>query len=243
MIGAHSTGPASGMRQFTVFTWLLWTLIPALAVGALDSVTDYAAKSAGNRNPASVMAGITAAALMTLLLVPTVTTLQWLILRRGWPRLLWPAWLLVVIVSVASVMAVPFVMMKTSSPLYGMVLPILTIALAAAAVLSVASPQPLRRSAFAVIFLFFLSGGALMCGINTPPMGGLLLEASYFNPFTAHPSILALARFHIFHFIFGHRELFSLAGGAAVSGFGLWLVSRWASQNEGAVPAVRHGSM
>lgn len=233
MIGAHSTEPAGGIRQFTVFTWLLWTLIPPLALGALVSVTDYAAKSAGNRNPAGVAAGIAAFAMVTLLLVPIVTTLQWLILRRGWRRLLWPAWLLVIIVSVASV-AVGWIM-----PLYGTVLPVLTIALAAAAVLGIATPKPLRRSAFAAIFLFFLSGGALMCGINAPLVVRLLLEASYFNSFTAHPGILALVRFHTFSFIFHHRVLLSLACGAALSGFGLWLVSRWASQSEAASPTVR----
>jgi hypothetical protein len=156
VIGTHSTEPANGIRQFTVFAWMLWTVIPVLAVGALVWFTDYAAKSAGNVNPASVAAGITAWFIMTPLLVPIVTTFQWLILQRTWLRLIWLAWLFVVVVSVlATVVAGPVMMMQTGSPLYAAVPPILIIGLAAAAVLGIASPKPLRCPAFAIIFLFF----------------------------------------------------------------------------------------
>jgi hypothetical protein len=82
-----------------------------------------------------------------------------------------------------------------------------------------------------------------MCSINTLLMVRLLLESiPRLNPFGAHQSFLALVMFYIFSFLFHHLGLFSLACGAAVSGFGLWLVSRWASKNEAALPAVRHGS-
>lgn len=244
MTSPHPTEPADGIRQFTVIAWLLWTLIPALAVGALGWMTDYVKESAGNTDPAGLMAAMAAGIYMTLLLVPVVTTLQWLILRRVWPKLFWAAWLLVVVVSLASVMAGPIVMMKSGSPLYGAVPPILTIGLAAAAALSIASPKPLRRSAFAIIFLSFLSGGALIWGIEFNPLIGLfLLESSFpFNSFTAHPSYLATVQSHIYSFIFYHRDLLSLACGTAASGFGLWLVSRCASRNEAALPASDHVS-
>jgi hypothetical protein len=224
--------PAGGTRKFTAFEWLLWTLIPALAVAALASVTDSATRSAGNTNPASVMAGIGTFFVMTVLLVPIVTTLQWLVLRRAWPRLIWPAWLLVVIVSVlALVVAGPIVMMNARSWLYGAIPPILTIGLAAAAAIAIASPKPLRRSAFVIIFAFILCGGALMCGIDTPLIGRLLLEASYpSHSFNAHPSFFVSLQVRIFSFILRHRDLFSLACGTAVSGLGLWLVARSASK-------------
>ena len=132
----------AGVRRFTIFAWLLWTLIPALAVAAFGYVTDSATRSAGNADPASVMAGISAGFLMIVLLVPVVTTLQWLVLRRAWPRLVWPAWLLVVFVSIlATLVAEPIVVMRTHSWLYGEIPPVLTIALAAAAVLAVAKTK------------------------------------------------------------------------------------------------------
>lgn len=195
MTGTYSTEPTTRIRQFTVFAWLLWALIPALALGGLSWVTDCAEKSAGNVNPASLTAATAAAFYMTLLLVPIVTTLQWLILRRTRPKLVWPLWLLVVIVAVlASVVAGPIVMMETGSPLYGALPPILTIGLVAAAVLSIASPKPLRRCAFAIIFLSFLGGGALMYGIDTPQISSFLLEKLFpFNSFTAQASFLARA--------------------------------------------------
>jgi hypothetical protein len=135
-------------------------------------------------------------------------------------------------------------MMKSGSPLCGAALPILTIGLAAAAVLSIASPKPLRRSAFAFIFLSFLGGGALIWGIDFNPLiGRFLLKASFpFDSFTAHLSYLAPVQFHIYSFMFYHRDLLSLACGTAVSGFGLWLVSRCASRNEAALPAADHVS-
>ena len=109
-------GSVYSPRQFTATAWLLWTLIPPLALSALAWVTDYAEQSAGNTNPASVTAGIGAALIMILLLTPIVTTLQWLILRRAWPGLVWLAWLLVVVLSVfASVVAEPIVLMKTAA--------------------------------------------------------------------------------------------------------------------------------
>jgi len=219
MTGTRSMESTAGVRRFTIFAWLLWTLIPALAVAAFGYVTDSATRSAGNADPASVMAGISAGFLMIVLLVPVVTTLQWLVLRRAWPRLVWPAWLLVVFVSIlATLVAGPIVAMRTHSWLYGEIPPVLTIALAAAAVLAVASPKPLLRSVFAVLFVAFLGGGVLMCGINTPVIGRLLLESSY--------------QHQMLSFMFYHRDLISLASGTAVSGFGLWLVSRWASKKD-----------
>jgi hypothetical protein len=47
----HPTEPAGGIRQFTVIAWLLWTLIPALALGVPGWVTDYVKESAGNTDP------------------------------------------------------------------------------------------------------------------------------------------------------------------------------------------------
>lgn len=49
---------------------------------------------------------------------------------------------------------------------------------------------------------------------------------------SSYPSFVALLQIHTSFFIFHHRELVSLASGTAVSGFGLWLVSRWAAKNE-----------
>ena len=57
-----------------------------------------------------------------------------------------------------------------------------------------------------------------MCGINMPVIGRLLLESSY--------------QHQMLSFMFYHRDLISLASGTAVSGFGLWLVSRWASKKD-----------
>jgi hypothetical protein len=227
-------GSVYSPRQFTATAWLLWTLIPPLALSALAWVTDYAEQSAGNTNPASVTAGIGAALIMILLLTPIVTTLQWLILRRAWPSLVWLAWLLVVVLSVfASVVAEPIVLMKTASPLYGAALAIFAVGIAVAAVLGRASPQSLRRSAFLVIFLFFLGGGALIYGINTPLIGDLLIHSAYSsNSFTAQPSSLSLMQVHISSFIFDHLAFLSLASGAALSGFGLWLASRWISKHQ-----------
>lgn len=132
MIGTRSES-AGSVRQFTAFGWLLWTLIPVAAVAASGWVIDSATRSAGNASPASVTAGIGAGFVVTVLLFPVVTALQWLVLRRAWPRLIWPAWLLVVFVSaLATVVAGPIVMMKTHSWFYGTIPPILTIALAGA---------------------------------------------------------------------------------------------------------------
>jgi hypothetical protein len=55
---------------------LLWILIPALTQGALGWVNDYVEKSAGNTDPAGLMAAMAAGFYMTLLVVPVVTTLQ-----------------------------------------------------------------------------------------------------------------------------------------------------------------------
>jgi hypothetical protein len=232
MIGTDLVESAEGVRQFTVLRWLLWTLIPALTVAALSWVTGSATRSAGNTNPASIMAGV-AFLIMMVLLIPVVTTLQWLILRSAWPRLIWPAWLLVVFIAgLATAVAGPIVVMETHSWLYGAIPPILAIGLAASAALATASPKPLRLSVFAVLFVFFIGGGALMCGIDTSLIGGLLLDSSYYPPysFTGHPSFLALLQSRTSSFILYHRDLVSLASGTAVSGLGLWLVSRWASK-------------
>jgi hypothetical protein len=240
--GTHSTESAGSVRQLTVFGWLLWTLIPMVTVAASGWVVDSATRSAGNANPASVMAGIGAGFVVTVLLLPVVTALQWLVLRRAWLRLIWPAWLLVVLVSaLATAVVGPIVTMKTHSWLYGAIPPILTIALAGAAALAAASPKPLRFSVFAVLFISFLGGGALMCAIETPVITRLLIllteSSNPFHSFTVHPSFLGLLQYHTTSFIFYHREPVSLASGTAVSGLGLWLVSRWASKSEVALRA------
>jgi hypothetical protein len=237
----HPTEPAGVIRRFTFIAWLLWTVVPALALGALGWVDDYVAKSAGNTDPAGLMATMTADFLMSLLLIPVVTTLQWLILRRAWPKLCWAVWLLVIIISCLGFVAGPLVMMKTGSAFYGAVPPILIIGLAAAVTLSIASPEPLRRFAFAVIFLSFLSGGALVWVME---FYALLLKLSFsinhftVHPITVHPSLLATLLLHMAYFLVHYHHVLSLACGTAVSGLGLWLASRWASRREAALFAA-----
>ena len=194
-------------------------------------VIDNAVESVGNVNPASVEAGISAGLVVTFVLVPIVTTLQWLILRRTWPRLSWLAWLLFVIAGAVAVFVVLPAGLMNGLLLFSMVPPVLIIGMAAAAVLGIASPRNLRRPAFAFIFLFFLSGGALMCIINTPPIVGFLLRSTIFS-FTTESSPLASVQFRVFHFILDHLGFLSLACGAAVSGFGLSLASRWISRHQ-----------
>jgi len=219
MTASATINPAYQPRRFTATAWLLWTIIPPLAISVMSWVVDNAVESVGNVNPASVEAGISAGLIMTLLLVPIVTTLQWLILRRTWPRLSWLAWSLFVIACFVAVFVVLPVGLMNGLLLFSMVPPVLIIAMAAAAVLGIASPQNLRRPAFAFIFLFFLSGGALMCSINTPPIVGVL--RSFIFSFTTQPNL-----FRVFHFIFENLGFLSLACGAAVSGLGLSLTSR-----------------
>lgn len=232
MANPRPTEPAGGTRRFTVIAWLLWTLLPALAVGLLGWVTDYVGKSAGDADPAGLMAAMAASFYTLLLLVPVVTTLQWLILRRAWPKLTWAAWLLVVIVSCFGLVMGPFVMIELGAPFYSAVPPTLMIGVTAAAALSFATPKPLRRFAFAAIFLSFLSGGALFWVMT---FSALLLKLSFsinrltVHPITTHPSLLAVLHLHMNYFLFHYHHLLSLACGTAASGLGLWLVSRRAS--------------
>jgi hypothetical protein len=79
---------------------------------------------------------------------------------------------------------------------------IVLVGLGPAIALSLASPKPLRLSVFGVIFVYFSAGAALVW---------VILDVRLFPPFWKHSSEI------------------SLLIGTAVSGFGLWVASRWAT--------------
>jgi hypothetical protein len=77
---------------------------------------------------------------------------------------------------------------------------IVLVGLGPAIALSLASPKPLRLSVFGQIFVYFGAGAALVRGIP---------DMQFFPAFWKHSSEIALLI------------------GTAVSGLGLWVVSRW----------------
>ena len=113
--------------------------------------------------------------------------------------------------------------------------------LAPAIVLGLASPKSLRLSAFGAILLSFLGGAALAWAIQQYwwTVSPLSL-VSHLLPYELLPEIL------IYHFMEVSRFLaleVSLLLGAAVSGFGLWLVSRWFSRRKAGLAPADGGSV
>jgi len=225
----NPTEPSGSIRPFTVVAWLLWSLIPAVVWGAIGGLTDYEMARPENGGPGGAIGIAILGGLLTVVLVPVVATLQWLILRRTWPnvRWLWPAWLLAIVVSLVAV----FVFLPKNEP----IVVVVVIGLAPAIVLSLASPKSLRLSAFGAILLSMLGGVSIAWVIQrywwtVSPLS----IVSRLLPYERQPEIL------IYHFLEVSRFLsleISLLLLTAVNGFGLWLVSRWIYKSKAGLAA------
>jgi hypothetical protein len=230
----HPVERRGNVAPFTAIAWLLWSLIPAVAWGTMVGLTNYEMVQPENGGPGGAIGIAILGFLLMFALVPVVATLQWLLLRRTWPNVwwLWPAWLLNIIVSLVTV----FVFLPKNVPIAVVVM----IGLAPAIVLGLASPKSLRLSTFGAILLSFLGGAALAWVIQQYwwTVSPLSL-VSHLLPYELLPEIL------IYHFLDVSRFLaleVSLLLGAAVSGFGLWLVSRRISRRKAGLAPADGGS-
>ncbi len=230
----HPVERRGNVRPFTALAWLLWSLIPAVAWGTIDGLTNYEMEQPANGGPGGAIGIAVLGIILMVVLVPVVAMLQWLILRRTWPNIwwLWPAWFLSIIVSLVTV----FAFLPKNEP----IVIVVVIVLLPAIVLGLASPKSLRLSAFGAILLSFLGGAALAWVIQQYwwTVSPLSL-VRHLLPYERTPEIL------IYHFLEVSRFLaqeISLLLGAAVSGFGLWLVSRWMSGSEAGLAASDSGS-
>ena len=207
---SYPADPMRNPRPLTVAAWLLWAAIPAAAISGLSWIGEYEVEQPGNGGPGGAFG--TAAVLLVIwfALVPVVTTLQWLILRRTWHALwLWPAWLFANV----TCLIMFCVFLVKNHP----ILTVFMIGFLPAAVLSLASPKRLRLPAFAVLFISFLGGAALAWAIP------------YSSSF-----LLRHLPYQLSHIFIRYYPGISFLVGATVSGFGVWLVSRWASLNRAA---------
>jgi hypothetical protein len=231
----HPVERRGDVGPFTAVAWLMWSLIPAVAWGTISVVTDYAMAQPENGGPGGAIGTAILGIVLMVVMMPVVATLQWLILRRTWPNIwwLWPAWFLMIIVSLVTV----FVFLPRNKP----IVIVVVIVLLPAIVLGSASPKSLRLSAFGTLLLFFLGGMALVWVIQqywwiVSPLS----LVRHLLPYERTPEIL------IYHFLEVSRFLeleISLLFGAAVSGFGLWLVSRWISRSQAGLAAADGGSV
>jgi hypothetical protein len=231
----HPVERRGNIAPFTAIAWLLWSLIPAVACGTIVGLTNYEMEQPENGGPGGAIGVAIFGFLLMFALVPVAATLQWLILRRTWPNVwwLWPAWFLIIIVSLVAV----FAFLPKNEPIVVVVM----IGFAPAIVLGLASPKSLRLSAFGAILLSFLGGAALAWVIQQYwwTVSPLSL-ASHLLPYELLPEIL------IYHFLEVSRFLaleISLLLGTAVSGFGLWLVSRWISRRKAGLAPADGGSV
>ena len=211
-------------HPFSVVAWLLWIAIPTPHPYFLEAFNSLIQRS--GHGPGVVMSAVILGFVFEIAAFLVIATAQWLVLRRAWRGLFWPAWFGVTVVSelarYAAVIALAVALGPggTISPI--VIICILLIAFTATGLVSAAalSYGKRDRSAFAVLFAFFFGAAAVIPLI-------WYFGVTYRNVLT---DAISSVSFHLLGYRVFFNDLFinvgSVACGAAISGFGLWLVSR-----------------
>jgi hypothetical protein len=212
-------------HPFSVVAWLLWVAIPTPHPYFLEAFNSLIQRS--GHGPSVVMSAIMLGVVFEIAAFLVIATAQWLVLRRAWRGLFWPAWFGVTVVSELAryaaiiVLAVALGSGGTMSPFAR--ISIWLIAFTATGLVAAAALTCKRysRSAFAVLFAFFFGAAAAIPLI-------WYFGVTYRDVLTDAVSSIS---FHLLGYRVFFNDLFinvgSVACGAAISGFGLWLVSRW----------------
>lgn len=190
----------------TAVAWLAWTIMPAVPFALVGLVEFYAAEAyrpPDDGGPGLVIGLAIVILLIVIVSVPVIGTLQWLILRRTWANpLLLPGWILGI-----------FICLVTFVILRGMPwVPLALLALLPAVLPTFASPQGLRFRAFSILLSSFAIGPVLAWAMLGNYWPGLRLYERAPHSVVVQ-SMLALC--------------LPIVVAAAVSGAGLWIVSRW----------------
>jgi hypothetical protein len=178
-------------------------VVPFALIGLVEFYAEVTYEPPHNGGPGLVIGVAIIIIAIAIVSVPVIGMLQWLIVRRTWATpLLLPGWLLSTIICL-----VAFVIFR------GMLwIPLGLLAVLPTLLLTYASPPGLRLRAFSVLLASFAIGAALawtMLEIYWPGLG--------FYQRAAH-SVIAQGML---------RLCLSVLVAAAVSGAGLWIVSRW----------------
>jgi len=221
---ASSRDPVVNDHPFSVAAWLLWVAIPTPHPYFLEAFNSLIQRS--GHGPGVVMSAMILGFVFEIAAFLVIATAQWLVLRRAWRGLFWPAWFGVTVVSelarYAAIIALAVALEPggTISPI--VIVCILLIAFMATGFVSAAalSYGKSDRSAFAVLFAFFFGAAAVIPII-------WYFGVTYRNVLT---DAISSVSFHLIGYRVFFNDLFinvgSVACGAAISGFGLWLVSR-----------------
>jgi len=147
----------------------------------------------------------------SVLLIPVLTTTQWMVLRRGWPGLAWVEWLLVS--AVAMLMTGLVWLVLTSLMLTSLTLLVIGIGCGVTASIATLILRHKGSTSVAIIlFTCFLVGG--MTAVVLQYVDLRILRPPLFRPDLLYMTTAALG------------DAFAAAVGAAISGFGLWMVSQ-----------------
>lgn len=202
-------------RPLTAVAWLVWIGIATTHAYAVAAFSEAVGRTGDG--PGAVLGGAILAIGFPLVLIPALATAQWLVLRNSWRSLLWPTWFGVAAVSQFAALAT--LVATLDPPVVGPFAEICVapIAFAAAGLVAAAALncQTRSRVIFAILFAFFFVGTAATTLIHHYWRAIDLAQFRYLGP--GYPA--------------GEIPIYivAVAIGAAISGFGPWIVSQRAA--------------
>jgi len=206
MVGSDSAQP-----RFTGGL-LIWWIVVAAVNECLFNFTILSTESiARNWDDRTGLSMLVLLVPSSVLLIPVLTTTQWMVLRRGWPGLAWVEWLLVS--AVAMLMTGLVWLVLTSLMLTSLTLLVIGIGCGVTASIATLILRHKGSTSVAIIlFTCFLVGG--MTAVVLQYVDLRILRPPLFRPDLLYMTTAALG------------DAFAAAVGAAISGFGLWMVSQ-----------------
>ena len=207
---------------FSPKVWLLWIAVAIVNTGLLNAANNLLGLLTTQEHGHGAAAGLGIASLaIDILLLPIFATNEWLVLRAAFRRLRWSRWAVVYLVFGFHTFATLVILFETR----GGAVPTLVVALLGcvpAIFAAIALGYPLRtRKFFVLTFAFWASTElTLLCVVLILTRRGELLLlrgiSSHFSLSSDRQAQAAIASFIV------HAATYAL--GAAITGFGLWIV-------------------